>query len=182
MLQRNRKRNQSSFRSHSNSGSRPSSNVCVNRQRRSSRAIVCYLSSVFALPPLSLLCRLRFSFRVGEALGFFAASCPFPHVISAMTMSHKIDNRAARSTSQQRRWNVARPTRSILLRTFQDRRSLRPVADRNNEMFSNQFLIVREQPNLIRRIVLRLRTCVFSKSVTACARGSVGKIDDFSFR
>ncbi len=75
-------------------------------------AIVSYLSSVFALPPLSLLCRLQFSFRVGEALGFFAATCPFPCVISAVTMSHKIDNRAARSTSQQRRWNGARPTRS----------------------------------------------------------------------
>ena len=68
-------------------------------------------------------------------------------------MSHKIDNRAARSTSQQRRWNGARPTRSLLLRTFQDRRSVRTVADRNNEMFSVQFLIVCEQPNLIRRIV-----------------------------
>src|SRR5207244_11936030 len=116
-------------------------NIAVHRQRRSSRAVVACLSSVFAPPPLGLLCRLRFSFRVGEALGFFAAPCPFPHVISAVTMSHKIDNRAARSTSQQRRWNVAPPTRSILLRTFQDRRPLRPVADRNTEMFSDQFLI-----------------------------------------
>ena len=45
------------------------------------------------------------------------------------------------------------PRAPLLLRTFQDRRSLRMVADRNNEMFSDQFLIVREQPNLIRRIV-----------------------------
>ncbi len=125
------------------------------------------------LCPLTRLRRLLLALRVGEALGFFAAPRSFPHVISAVTMSHKIDNRAARSTSQQRRWNAARPTRSLLLRTFQDRRSLRTVADRNNEMFSDQFLIVGEQPNLIRRIVLRLRTCVFSKSVTACARGSV---------
>src|SRR5206468_5071019 len=128
MLQRNRKRNQSSFRSHSNSGSRPSSNVCVNRQRRSSRAIVCYLSSVFALPPLSLLCRLRFSLRVGEALDFFAAPCPFPHVISAVTMSHTIDNRAARSPSQQRRWNGAGPKRSLLLRPVHVRPSAPTVA------------------------------------------------------
>src|SRR5207245_3771719 len=163
-------------------GARPLKQYFVNRYRRSFRGIVFFLSLVFALPPLSLLCRLRFSLRVGEALGFFAASCPFPHVISAVTMSHKIDNRAARSTSQQRRWNVARPTRCILLRTFQHLPSSRTVADRNNEMFSDQFLIVREQRNMIPRIVLRLRTCIFSKSVTACARGSVGKIDDFFFR
>src|SRR5438309_774064 len=145
MLQRNRKRNESPCSccvtpyTFSPSGvtrclsslrtrpvlwwrARPLKQYCVNRYRRSLRAIVCYLSSVFALPPLSLLGRLRFSLRVGEALGFFAAPCPFPPLISALTKSPKIYKPAARSTSQPRRLNVASPTPPIPPRTFQDRR------------------------------------------------------------
>lgn len=35
-----------------------------------------------------LLRRFLLTLRVGEALGFFAATCPFPHVVSAVTVSH----------------------------------------------------------------------------------------------
>ena len=35
-----------------------------------------------------LLRRFLLALCVGEALGFFAAPCPFPHVVSAVTVSH----------------------------------------------------------------------------------------------